>query len=56
MSLSTAQAHAYDLANTLMQTVLLVQGDDGYGVMVADEYDSEESRIVNAFDPFEPAL
>ena len=55
MSLSTARAHAFDLANTLMQTVLLVQGDDGYGVMVADDYDGEEGRIVNTFDPYDPA-
>lgn len=56
MSLSVAQAHAYDLANTLMQTVLLIQGDDGYGVMEASDFDGEASQVLQEFNPFEPAL
>lgn len=56
MSLSVAQAHAYELAITLMTTVLLIRGDEGYGVMAADDYDGEQDLIIHAFDPFEPAL
>ena len=55
MSLSVAQAHAYELANTLMLTVLLVSGDEGYGIIVANEYDGEPSRILHEFDPYDPA-
>ena len=55
MSLSVAQAHAYELANTLMLPVLLIVGDEGYGVIVAHEYDGEPSRILHEFDPYDPA-
>ncbi len=56
MSLSVAQAHAYDLANTLMTTVLLIQCDEGYGVMVASEWDGSEDCVLQDYDPFAEAL
>lgn len=52
-SLSSAFDRAWNLALTLMVTVIVFQaGDGGYGVMPEAEYDGDESAIVHAFDPY----
>lgn len=52
MSLTTAQKLAFNLATTLMVCIVLIQVDDGYCVMPADEFDGEPSSIVHEYDPF----
>ena len=49
-NLDLAQNHAWDLACTLLVPVVLFQSDDGFGVMVASEYDGDEDRIVQEYD------
>jgi len=52
MSLKLAQAHAFSLAKTLMVCVVLIQTSDGYGVMVAAEFDGDSAQIIHEYDPF----
>jgi hypothetical protein len=52
MSLKIAQANAWSLAKTLMVCVILFQTADGYGVMVASEFDGPTEAIVHEYDPF----
>jgi hypothetical protein len=54
-NLTLAQEIAFDLAQTLMEPVVLFQADDAFGVMVASEYDGEEEAILFEFDPWSPA-
>lgn len=54
-NLDLAQNHAWDLACTLLVPVVLFQSDDGFGVMVASEYDGDEDRIVQEYDAWSPA-
>ncbi len=55
MSLTSAQARAWNLATTLMVCVVLFQTDGGgYGVMPAAEYDGDPACVVHEYDPFAP--
>jgi hypothetical protein len=53
MSLNLAQKVAYNLAVTLMVTVVLILTDAGYAVMVEAEFDGDTARIIHLYDPFE---
>lgn len=53
MSLNLAQKVAYNLAVTLMVTVVLFQTDRGYGVMIEAEFDGDTARIIHFYDPYE---
>ena len=53
MSLSLAQKVAYDLAITLMVTVVLFRSDSGYAVMIETEFDGDTARIIHLYDPYE---
>jgi hypothetical protein len=52
MSLSTAQAFAWNLATTLMVCVVLFQVDGGYGVMPSTEFDGDAASVIHEYDPF----
>lgn len=54
MSLSSAQARAWNLATTLMVSVVLFQTDGGYGVVPAAEYDGDPACVIHEYDPFAP--
>lgn len=54
MSLTLAQANAWNLAKTLMVCVVLFTTADGYGVMVAAEFDGDPGSVVHEYDPFAP--
>lgn len=53
MSLSLAQKVAYNLAVTLMVTVVLFRSDSGYAVMIEAEFDGDTARIIHLYDPYE---
>lgn len=53
MSLNLAQKVAYNLAVTLMVTVVLIRTDSGHAVMVEAEFDGDTARIVHLYDPYE---
>lgn len=53
MSLTLAQKLAWNLATTLMVTVVLFQVPGGYGVMLEAEYDGDATGIVHLYDPYE---
>ena len=53
MSLNLAQKVAYNLAVTLMVTVVLFRTDSGYAVMVEAEFDGDTARIIHLYDPYE---
>jgi hypothetical protein len=52
-SLTTAQAYAWNLANTLMVCIVVFRAGNGeFGVMPSAEYDGDPSTIILEFDPF----
>lgn len=51
-NLSLAQAHAWNLATTLMVCIVLFQAEGGYGVMPEAEYDGDPATVVHTYDPF----
>ena len=53
MPLNLAQKVAYNLAVTLMVTVVLFRTDSGYAVMVEAEFDGDDALIVHLYDPYE---
>lgn len=53
MSLSLAQKVAYNLAVTLMVTVVLFRTDNGYAVMVETEFDGDAALVVHLYDPWQ---
>ncbi len=53
MPLSLAKKVAYNLAVTLMVTVVLFRTDAGYAVMVEAEFDGDTARIIHLYDPYE---
>lgn len=53
MSLNLAQKVAYNLAITLMVTVVLFQTDSGYAVMVEAEFDGDTAQIIHLYDPYD---
>lgn len=50
-NLELAQKHAWNLARTLMTTVILFRSDDEYGVLPADELDDAEVEALYEYDP-----
>lgn len=52
MSLSLAQARAWNLAKTLMVTMVLFRADEGFGVMPETEFDGDPASIVHEYDPY----
>ncbi len=53
MPLTLAQKVAYNLALTLMVTVVLFRTDNGYAVMVEAEFDGDDAVVVHLYDPYE---
>lgn len=53
MPLNLAQKVAYNLAVTLMVTVVLFRTDAGYAVIVEAEFDGDTARIIHLYDPYE---
>jgi hypothetical protein len=53
MPLNLAQTVAYNLAVTLMVTVVLFRSDSGYAVMIEAEFDGDTARIIHLYDPYE---
>lgn len=51
-NLALAQKHAWNLARTLMTTVILFQSDDEYGVLPEDELDDAEVEALYIYDPY----
>lgn len=51
-NLALAQKHAWNLARTLMTTVILFQSDDEYGVLPEDELDDAEVEALYVYDPY----
>ena len=54
MPLTTAQACAWNLAITLMVSVVLIATSDGYTVMPAVDFDGDPAAVVHEYDPFAP--
>ena len=52
MSLSTAQAFAWNLATTLMACITLFKAGDGFGVLPTAEFDGDPATIVHEYDPY----
>lgn len=50
-NLALAQRHAWNLAHTLMTTIILFRSDDAYGVLPADELDGAEVEALYEYDP-----
>ena len=50
-NLELAQKHAWNLARTLMTTVILFRSDDEYGVLPADELEDAEVEALYEYDP-----
>lgn len=46
--LALAQRHAWNLARTLMTTIILFRSDDEYGVLPADELDGAEVEALTS--------
>ena len=54
-NLELAQKNAWNLARTLMTTVILFQSDDEYGVLPADEIEDAEVISLYEYCPFSGA-
>lgn len=50
--LSLAQKHAWNLARTLMISIILFKSDDEYGVLPADEVEDAEILVLFEYDPY----
>jgi hypothetical protein len=54
MSLSLAQSYGWNLARTMMASVVIFQiGDMLFSVAEAREFDGDPATIVREYDPFE---
>lgn len=51
-NLELAQKYAWNLARTLMTTVVLFQSDDEYGVLPENELDDAEVEALYIYDPY----
>lgn len=51
-NLELAQKHAWDLARTLMTTVILFRTDSEYGVLPADDLDDADVVALYEYDPY----
>lgn len=53
MSLATANAFAFSLADTLMVNIVVFRAGDGsVSVMTAADYDGEDDAVIREIDPF----
>ncbi len=53
MSLKIAQSHAWNLARTLMTSIIVFKISDRiFGVVEAREFDGDMASIVHEYDPF----
>lgn len=50
--LSLAQKHAWNLARTLMTTVILFRSDADYGVLPEADLDGDEVEALFIYDPY----
>jgi hypothetical protein len=50
-NLELAQKRAWNLARTLMTTVILFRSENEYGVLPADEVDDVEVQALYEYDP-----
>jgi hypothetical protein len=50
-NLELAQKHAWNLARTLMTTVILFRSGSAYGVLPADELDDADVVALYEYDP-----
>lgn len=50
-NLELAQKHAWNLARTLMTTVILFRSDSEYGVLPAGEIEDAEVEALYEYDP-----
>lgn len=55
-NLDQAREQAYHLSRSLMIAVVLFETDQDYGVMTADDYDGEDSAIVQEYNPWDASL
>lgn len=54
MSLQDARTYAFNLALTLMVTIVIIRAGDGsVSVMPFAEYDGDESVILSEIDPYD---
>jgi len=54
MSLSLAQSHAWNLAQTLMVSITLFRSEmDGFGIVETSEFDGDPESVVYEYDPWE---
>jgi hypothetical protein len=53
MPLNLAQKAAYNLAVTLMVTVVLIRTDCGYAIMAEAEFDGDDAQVVQLYDPWD---
>ena len=54
MSLQDARTYAFNLALTLMVSIVIIRAGDGsVSVMVSADYDGDESAILSEVDPYE---
>lgn len=51
-NLELAQKRAWNLARTLMTTVILFESNNEYGLLPADELDDSEVNVLFEYDPY----
>ena len=51
-TLKEAQRRAWNLATTLMVSVILFQVEGGFCILPSDEFDGDVESIVREYDPF----
>ena len=52
MPLATAQSLGWNLSRTLMTVIVLIETNQGYFVIPADEFDCDPAQVVREYDPF----
>jgi hypothetical protein len=52
MPLATAQSLGWNLFRTLMTVIVLIETNQGYFVIPADEFDGDPEQVVREYDPF----
>ncbi|OZA69321.1 MAG: hypothetical protein B7X78_03300 [Sphingomonadales bacterium 39-62-4] len=52
MPLATAQSLGWNLSRTLMTVIVLIETNQGYFVIPADEFDGDPEQVVREYDPF----
>ena len=52
MPLATAQSLGWNLSRALMTVIVLIETNQGYFVIPADEFDGDPEQVVREYDPF----